>query len=110
MSDETHILLSGHVNKENSRFWGTQNTQLIHETSLHPRKTTLWCRIHAGDIIESYFFENDQGVAVTTVWYQDMNRNVLVQGLEDKCFQQDEAIAHTAPDRGHHSANIIFQT
>lgn len=103
MSDEAHFLLSGHVNKQNSRFWGTQNPQLIHETSLHPLKTTVWCGIHAGNIIGPYFFENDQGVGVTVTAerYQDMIRNFLVpemeeQGLEDMWFQQDGATAHTA--------------
>ncbi|KAF7270419.1 hypothetical protein GWI33_016614 [Rhynchophorus ferrugineus] len=55
MSDEAYFLLSGHVNKQNSRFWGTQNPQLIHETSLHPLKTTVWGRVHAGNIIGPYF-------------------------------------------------------
>jgi len=70
---------------------------------LHPLKTTVWCGIHAGNIIGPYFFENDQGVAVTVTAerYQDMIRHFLVpemeeQGLQDMWFQQDGATAHTA--------------
>ncbi|XP_076254287.1 uncharacterized protein LOC143192681 [Rhynchophorus ferrugineus] len=85
-------------------FRETQNLQLIYETSLHSLKTTLWCGIDAGNIIAPYFFENDQGVAVTVTAerYQDIIQNFLVteiveeQGLEDMWFQQDGATAHTA--------------
>ena len=45
MSDEAHFHLSGHVNKQNSRFWGSKSPQIIHETSLHPQKITVWCAI-----------------------------------------------------------------
>ncbi|KAF7278229.1 hypothetical protein GWI33_008586 [Rhynchophorus ferrugineus] len=98
-------------------------------------KTTVFCGIHAGNIIGPYFFENDKGVAITVTaeWYQDMIRNFLVpemeeQGLEDMRLQQDGATAHTAQiqlqmlqdvmeneraescieNRGHHLADIIF--
>ncbi|KAF7272594.1 hypothetical protein GWI33_014633, partial [Rhynchophorus ferrugineus] len=103
MSNEAHFLFSGHVNKQKSRY-GTHNPQLIHETSLHPLKITVWCGIHAGNIIGPYFFENDQGVAVTvtTERYHDMIRNFLVsemdeQGTQDVWFQQDGATVHTPP-------------
>ncbi|KAF7265878.1 hypothetical protein GWI33_020625 [Rhynchophorus ferrugineus] len=127
MSDEAHFLLRGHVNKQNSRFWGTQNPQLIHETSLHPLKTTVWCGIHAGNIIGPYFSENDQGVAVTFTpeRYQDMIRNFLVvemaeQELGDICpkSQMLEDVLKNAlkraesciANRGHHLADKIIQS
>lgn len=98
MSDEDHFLLSGHVNKQNCRYWETQNPQLIHEISLNPLKRTVWCGIHAVNIIGLYFFENDRGVEVTDTaeWYQHMIRNFFVpeveeQGLEDMWFQKDGA-------------------
>ncbi|KAF7278133.1 hypothetical protein GWI33_008750 [Rhynchophorus ferrugineus] len=83
MSDDAHFLFSGHVNKQNSRFWGTQNAQLIQDTSLHPLNTSVWCGIHAGNLIGSNFFENDQNVAVTVTAerYQDKIRNFLVPGI-----------------------------
>ncbi|KAF7279967.1 hypothetical protein GWI33_006533 [Rhynchophorus ferrugineus] len=84
MSDETHFLLSDHASKHNSWFWGTQNPQLIHETSLHPLKTSLWCGIHAKNIFGPYFFENDHAVVITDTAerYQDMIRNFLVPEME----------------------------
>ncbi|KAF7278703.1 hypothetical protein GWI33_008080 [Rhynchophorus ferrugineus] len=103
MSHEAHFLFSGHVSKQSSCFLEIHNSQLIYETSLHPLKTTVWCGIHAGNIIGPYFLENNQDVAVTVTaeQYQDMIRKFLVpeieeQGLEDMWFQQDGATVHTA--------------
>ena len=39
-SDEAHFHLSGYVNKQNYRFWGTENPRVMHEEPLHPLKVT----------------------------------------------------------------------
>ena len=57
MSDEAHFHLSGHVNKQNSRFWGSGNPQIIHKTSLHPQKVTVWCAIHAKMSLDLIFLK-----------------------------------------------------
>ena len=65
VSDEAYFHLSGHVNKQNSRFWGSESSQIIHETSLHPQKITVWCAIHAKNVIGLYFFEDENGQTTT---------------------------------------------
>uniref|UniRef100_A0A1B0CLP5 DUF4817 domain-containing protein n=1 Tax=Lutzomyia longipalpis TaxID=7200 RepID=A0A1B0CLP5_LUTLO len=45
MSDEAHFHLCGGVNKQNMRFWGTENPRVIHEVPLHSPKVTVWCGI-----------------------------------------------------------------
>ncbi|KAF7285962.1 hypothetical protein GWI33_008268 [Rhynchophorus ferrugineus] len=106
---------------------GTQNPQLNHETSSHPLKTTVWCGIHAGNIIGPYFFENDQGVAVTITAerYQGMIRDFLlastrvhvvsansrasdVAGCPEKFVKKSRR--NCIANRGHHLADIIFQS
>lgn len=56
MSDEAHFHLSGYVNKQNYRFWGTENPRVMHEEPLHPLKVTAWCAVHAGGVIGPFFF------------------------------------------------------
>ena len=63
--------------------------------------TICWCEISADKLIGSYFFENDDGIAVTV--NVERNRHMLqnfvllsVRNIPGMQFQQDEATAHTA--------------
>ncbi|KAL0860440.1 hypothetical protein ABMA27_009829 [Loxostege sticticalis] len=90
MSDEAHFHLSGHVNKQNTRFWGTDNPRIIQETPLHPLKVTVW-------------YAGGNAITVTGERYRTMLREFLIPsldklGLEHIWFQQDGATAHTARD------------
>ena len=38
MGDEAPFYLNGHVNKQNMRFWGTENTPMAHASELHQVK------------------------------------------------------------------------
>lgn len=103
MSDEAHFLLNGSVNKHNSRYYATENPQIIHEEPLHDEKVTVWCGVCAGGIIGPYFFENSRGkaISINTERYCDMIRNFLQPELEDRemeeyWFQQDGATPHTS--------------
>jgi hypothetical protein len=103
MSDEAHFDLSGFINKQNSRFWGTENPRLVLQKSLHPKRVTVWCAIWAGGIIGPYFFEDARGNAITINGdrYRKMLRVFLgpqleALGLGNIWFQQDGATAHTA--------------
>ncbi|GFU52227.1 uncharacterized protein TNCV_3052481 [Trichonephila clavipes] len=59
-SDEAHFWLNGYVNKQNCRIWSEANQQVYVETPLHPEKLTVWCALWAGEIIDPYFFKNDE--------------------------------------------------
>lgn len=103
MSDEAHFHLHGHVNKQNSRFWATENPQLICDSPLHSVKVTVWCAIWSGGIIGPYFFEDEKGNSVTVTGgrYRHMLEKYLIPkldvlGLTNMWFQQDGATSHTA--------------
>lgn len=102
MSDEAHFHLNGFVNKQNCRFWGSNNPRQLHQKSLHPIRVTVWCAIKAERIIGPYFYEDDHGAAVTVdgEHYRAMIQNFLVPQLQEEdqqiWFQQDGATAHTA--------------
>lgn len=103
MSDEAHFHLCGYVNKQNYRFWGTENPRITHEEPLHPLKVTVWCGVYAGGVIGSNFFENSAGQTTTVNGerYRAMLNDFLLPQLdaltlENMWFQQDGATAHTA--------------
>ena len=103
MTDEAHFLLSGSVNKQNCRFWGTENPRKLHQKALHSPKLTVWCGISTFGIIGPFFFRDDTGATctVTAERYVTMLRNFLTPALQNHphpllWFQQDGATAHTA--------------
>lgn len=107
MSDEAHFHLSGKVNRQNFRYWSAENPKEIHETSLHPKKVTVWCGVARYGVIGPYFFEDERGntVTVNSERYVEMLRGFLVPELRmlgidmtNTWFQQDGATCHTAID------------
>lgn len=104
-SDEAHFNLSGYVNKQNCRFWATENPQNIHEDPLHSAKLTVWCAVSGRCIIGPYFFTNDEGDTVTVNGdrYREMISTFFIPELRRRrinlrrvWFQQDGATCHTA--------------
>ena len=102
-SDEAHFELNGYVNKQNCRIWGAENPREIQERPLHPQRVTVWCGLWFGGLIGPYFFENEDGNAVTVngLRYREMITTFLWPKLEDididdMWFQQDGATCHTA--------------
>lgn len=55
-SDEAHFHLSGYVNKQNCRIWGTENPHAIEEKPMHPQRVTVWCGFWSKGIIGPFFF------------------------------------------------------
>lgn len=105
MSDEAHFHLNGMVNKQNCRYWASENPRELHERPLHSPKVTVWCAIGKAGIIGPYFFEDNDGNAVTvnSERYIQMIKNFFLPELRRKrmhirrvWFQQDGATAHTA--------------
>ena len=64
-SSEAHFDLGGYVNKQNFRICGTENPHAYIEKPTHPKRVTVWCGFWSRGIIGTFFFENDQGEAVT---------------------------------------------
>lgn len=101
MTDEAHFHLSGYVNKQNCRLWGTENPRAIHQHQSHPIRCTVWCGVMATKIIGPYFFENEDETPemVSGASYRTMIDNFLrpmVEQHPNLWFQQDGATAHTA--------------
>ena len=70
---------------------------------MHPQRVTVWCGFWYGGIIGPFFFENEQGAAVTVNGerYRAMLNEFLFPKIEeddmdDIWFQQDGATCHTA--------------
>lgn len=99
MTDEAHFTLSGAVNKQNCRIWGTENPHEIHETPLHDQKVTAWAGVCAKTIIGPFFFR--EGETVDGNRYRWMLAHYVCpqmceKGLDGYWFQQDGAPCHTA--------------
>lgn len=58
-SDECHFHLSGYVNKQNWRHWGTQHPEVYVVKPLHPQRLTVWCAISGHGIIGPVFIDGN---------------------------------------------------
>ena len=64
-SDEAHFDLDGYVSKQNCRIWGIGIPHAYIEKPMHSKRGTVWCGFWSRGTIGSFFFENEQEVAVT---------------------------------------------
>lgn len=55
--DEAIFHLSGHVNKHNCVFWGSEPPGVVLEHVRNSPKVVVWCAVHSGGIIGPYFFD-----------------------------------------------------
>ena len=103
-SDEAHFTLSGYVNKQNVRYWGTSKPEIYDENPLHSEKVTVWAAVNSTGVIGPFFFEEGtETVTVTSDRYLALLRNKFLPALSrkgvnlDECwFQQDGAAPHTS--------------
>ena len=86
-SDEAHFHLGVYVNKQNCRIWGTENPHAYIKKPMHPKRVTVWCGFWSRGIIGSFFFENEQGEAVTVNVYR--YRAMLNEFLFTKIEEED---------------------
>lgn len=95
-SDEAHFYLSGYVNKQNYRYWGTENPHLTVTKPLHPLKVTVWCALSASGLIGPYFFEktitSDAYKAVLDQYFVPTAHGM--NGIDGYFFMQDGARPH----------------
>lgn len=103
-SDEANFHLSGHVNKQNMRFWALEKPEPIPNQPLSREKLNVWCAITPTRIIGPFFFEDEDGDTTTTNQhrYLDMLKkyylpNLRRHGEQHKItFMQDGAPPHYA--------------
>jgi hypothetical protein len=105
MTDGAHFHLPGYVNKQNYRYWAAENPQQLHQRPLHSDKLTVRCGIISFGVLGPYFFEDNEGAAVTVTSerYVEMLRSFCEPELRRRridlpsvWLQQDGATAHTA--------------
>ena len=119
-SDECHILLSGHVNRQNMRFIGWMKPEEYAQKPLHSAKVTVWCALSSHGIIGPYFLEDQNGncVTVTAAVYRDQVIDRFTADLRLLCdehgidyaaqiFQQDGAPAHTGRGNLQYLAEVL---
>jgi hypothetical protein len=66
-SDKAHFHLSGTVNKQNFRYWATDNPQEHCQRPLHNPYVTHWSAVAIFDVLGPYFFE-ENWQKVTVKW------------------------------------------
>ena len=102
MSDEAHFHLHGTVNKQNFQHWSAANPHELHQRPTYDPEVTIWCAVWSRGVIGHYFFEDEDGKAITVTLqhYTEMINEFLSANLPSNngtlWFQQDGATAHTA--------------
>jgi len=101
MSDEAHFHSHDTVNKQNFRYWSAANPHKLHQRPTYDPKFTVWCVLWSRGVIGPYFFEDEEGkaITVTSQRYTEMINEFLSPNLPPNngtLFQQDGATAHTA--------------
>ena len=101
-TDESHFDFGGYVNKQNCRICGTKNPYTYIAKPTHPKRVIIWCVFWSRDIFGHFFFENEQGEAVTVNGdrYRAMLNEILFTKIKEEdigniWFQQDGATCHT---------------
>ncbi|KAL7723793.1 hypothetical protein ACLKA6_000408 [Drosophila palustris] len=89
MSDEAHFTLNGGVNKQNYRFYATQNPELFEEQPLYDQKVTVWCGVCADMIIGPYFFQDNRGKTLSI--NGDRYRAMITNFVMPICMWKDTA-------------------
>jgi hypothetical protein len=77
--DEAHFHLDGFVNKQNTRFWVSENPHRVMEMSLHPAKYTVLCVVSKQGLFGLIFLE---GTITSQQYLQPLQNEVItvIQG------------------------------
>ena len=74
-----HFHLNGFVNRQNTRFCGTENHRVNFQREFHPLNVTVLCGITSKRVLVPYFFEDNNGnvVTINALRYRQMSRNFM---------------------------------
>ena len=89
--DEVHFDIGGYVNKQNCYIWDTENPPAYIEKPTHSKRVTVWGVFWSKGIIQPFFFENEEGVAVTVNsdrYRGEATADVLRPGFEDRIISR----------------------
>ena len=96
------ILILGVCKQANWCIWGTENLHAYIEKKTHAKRISICCGFWSRGIIGPFFFENEQGEAVTVNGdrYRARLNEFLFTKIEEQdisniWFQQDGAKCHT---------------
>lgn len=97
-SDEATFHTSGHVNRHNTIFWGTENPRIVREHERASPKVNVWCAVTATGVLGPYFFTTQ---TVNADDYLQMLKefaidNMSLQLRQEGYFQHDGAPPHFA--------------
>ena len=104
-SDEAYFELDGCVNTQSCRIWAAELPDVVMEKPLHSQQFTAWCAISAKGIIGPFWFQQQDGSAMTITkeryvkvldrfWTRLQAKNQT--HLNAFWFQQDGATPHTS--------------
>lgn len=98
-SDEAHFWLSGYVNKQNYRFWGSEQPFITQSTPLNPERLTVWAAL-SSDGIHYFFLEgNVNGSSYKKLLTERFFPAISAQNtIDDYWFMQDGATPHRTKD------------
>jgi hypothetical protein len=86
VTDEAHFRLSGCVNKQNFRYWSEENLQQLHPRPFRNARSIVWCGLANFGVTGPYFFEDEDGraVTVTSARYVEILRNFFTPELSSR--------------------------
>ena len=99
-TDEAYFHLDGYVNKQNYRYWGSENPHLTEIKSLHPVKVSVWAAISWRGIIGPFFISQyvDEHVYREEILEPFLEEAKRLKMVKQFWFQQDGATAHRTQD------------
>ena len=86
LSAKCHFQLSGHVNRQNLRFWADDNPYAVVDSPITKEKVTVWVGIGHAGIFGPYFLKIKTGKAETidSANYVEMLKKKIIPALKRK--------------------------